>query len=480
MTIKIVQSQTIFNILNLNTYRAALVDGAQVFVDDTNGLMIPAENVALDEVLVVLPIDPYIGDSIVSIYEGDLVTGKIVGTTGDLDGNDYIVQFDTIDFKVSLKRNQFHVTAAGDVSAHNGLSVGDELVIVVGTANFPYGTTAIVKNIAQTKGIPSITVVLAQNNCEWTWDLTGVGVRYLDKTVIDFSFDGEVEPFLTPADLITETSADSLPNNILQENEEAMSEDISEHLDQVLGAADESITLTPTVDLPEDLQSEHLDFAITDANGNAVAWADLPEEVQGALRGVIGEVSTILNPLAADGASGEEVAAALAGAFGADAQVLAEEELADAAGDDEVILPGLEFGSFMDELFGALFGPSIFAAAAEAERARQVDLLAQTSVAAEEDHKEYIADSYEEIEEHNTETIRNVALALNLLGRTIKTQAGGNPALAHQLSHINDLLTSARNSAFNVDKAILDAMTDIQVNTAVQENIADRAATLIH
>lgn len=495
MSIKIVQSQTVFHVLNLNTLRAALVDGVQVFKDEANGLDLPAANLSLSEVLIVLPVTPQAGDKVVSIHEGDLVTGVVLG---DHIQGGFVIEYEGVGL-VRLSRNQFHVTEAITTLDHGALYVGDELVVIDGgNGNFPHGTIATVQNIAQTKGIPSLRVVLAKNNLDWTWDAQGVGFRLLDKTVIDFDFPGEIEDATladvakTDAPFVPVSGIDHLPETVFQENEEAMDAVTNEALEQALDNTDfnadepvntEALGLT-TADLPDDLKSEHLDFVITDADGNRISWADLPEAVQASLRGVIGDVTELLEPLAIAGVSADELpddlGATLAAAL--NGNVVAQEELADATDDDKDEFPGSP-DDFLDAMFGALFGPSLaamFAAAQEEARQAEVQNLAAASVEAEADHKEFVADSYGEIEEHNTDAIRSITLATNLLGRMIKSRAPTDPALAEQLVQINTLLHSARNAQFNVDKAILDATTDIDVTAAIQANIEGRAASLIH
>lgn len=443
-SLKIVQSMTVLNVLNLNTLRSAVVDGAEVFQDDLNDVTISAADLALSEVLVVLPIHPACGDKVVSLLEGEIVTGTIYAVLEC----GWAVAFPGFG-TVALDRNQFHVIEAGSNMSHDNLTLNDELVVVSeGDANFPYGTRAKVTNIGK--------ILIAKNNLDWAWDATSVSFRLLDKTVIDFVFEDEVEPILT-------TDAGTITDKLIKENEDDMTAAINETLDKAFGI-DAPATEVTVTQLPEDLQHANIAIKLTDENGNPISWDDLPEDAQATVRAAFGEVSSALGAGTVDtdddaptGSSEIEVDAA---APGINAEVAT---------------------NFFTDLLGAMFGGDQVMLEAQrqaAEMDRQLSELAVVSVRATEEHKTFMADAVEEIEGFNAEIMRNIAVAQNLLGRLITLRGPADRALAESLLQINALLSAARDDAFNVDKMLLAANVDIEIDDALQANVKERVVSL--
>lgn len=419
--LKIVQSLNVLHIATMNTYEAVLQDGKEglkLLGSDTilTGAALPP----VDGLLVVFPVIPAAGDLVVSYLEGELVYGEIkqIG-----DNSTFVIDFDGVG-AVSLSRNQFHVTATTSSIPNDELSEGLNVIVVDGDENFPTGSRAIITHVGVTKGIPSKTVILARNALEWVWDINEVGFRYPDPTLVDFEFTDDPE----------QVDLDALA------------------LAAVEGALPEASEIA-------EISDDVFSFTVNDLDGNPVAWADLPEEVQATLSNVAEQIKELgpegFGDLCAEVAALNEETAAV----NEEAEVLQPVETATAPMPNPFYFLGAMFQAIADEI-----------------REEELNKIADASVSDQLEHEGFVDALNVGLDDNLQGALQKLSLGMNLLGRMASNC--NNPVTFAQFQSVSTVLAEARGLLYEATKTQLDIVTDIGVNRVIQRNYAEVAGAL--
>ncbi|MBB5278674.1 hypothetical protein HNR26_004776 [Rhizobium rosettiformans] len=422
--LKIVQSLSLLHIASMNTYDAVLVDGKEALRLQGAEDVLMTDLPAISEFMIVLPVLPSIGDTVVSYYEGDLISGTIAV----IDDGDFVIQVDDIGL-IALARHQFHVTGVVGATDVSGLAPGAQLVSTSeDSANFPFGSKATLSHVSQTRGMPPSTIIMVKNNLGWTWDASTVSFRVFDPTIVNFTFDDEVETIFSASEVEIEEEVDTL-------------------------------TLDATTTIPE-LNGDGLVFMLTDMEGNPIDWADVPDDVREAVTKVANEIKATapLSVLEADFEMTTPVA--VEGDFElTDVDPVTRDPVhATLKGDFSHILDMLSYVAMEQEQMLQ-------------QKAQERNDLMQASADDEMDHKRFVAAGLQEANQHLHEAVKKIALGLNVLAR-MATRSKDELQFA-QFNNVIAILTEGRNALGETSKAHTDIATDINVNDALQANYAE-------
>lgn len=431
----IYQTAHVFVMSTMSTFEAILENGRQGFKRLSDGFTSFDDLPSLADIVFVLPVEPLLGDQVITYHEGQMVMGSVAGMNIGGEGK-FMLDLDGVADYVVLTRNLFHVVEARQIAEEGSYVVaGDGAVVVSSTnANFPFGTRAIIRSITP-RASPTADgamVIIATNGLDQTWDASGVTFRPFDATVIDFNFTDEAQ--------------------IIPKNNAAVIEEINIH---DVNDLDSSEIEGLGEEIPE-LSDENIGMYVTDHEGNPVAWEDIPDDV----RAVMTSISEQLKASAEfNEAVPEEV----------DADQPADQT------DDES-----EMDAAVGSFFTSLLGAAYIAQAIQEEEDRidaQITAFATESEMVQDEHVEYITDGLNEMNERITKAVADISLITNLVGRIVSRAKSDEDSA--RFDAIYSALTNLRNDVIEIGKCSLDVSVDVKVNTVVQDEIAARAGALL-